>query len=658
VAYAAHPKDAETALYYARALAARNSIVARARGVRVLRKALLSQPRSSDLRIALADLYYRQGYLTRARNELRKAVSSSTDPAPAYARLGRIAFRDWLKFQRPEALAVAAHYWQEAADRRPRDTEPWLGLGILALVAEDGAGAERSARNCLAAADSGKWGIPAGGRFTQGARGATPERATAAPDPRGEAWLMLGGAAYLEGKLGLADSAFTRALPLLSSAARACLLDITPAASDADTVVFRALAGDERAQGEFLRRFWQSRDPDLTTEWNELRLEVLARGTIAYFLYFDQRRQSWDERGALLVRYGIPEEVQYNPPLQSMAPMTTNRLVWSYPSLGMAVLLEDRYLNETYDLPVSLYADVDPAPDPEAEDAAVREGRLTSAGRGLFRPARRGLQPLGGEASVAVFRRVRGFDPTSASPPGADVARVEVYLATQGRTGESGVEAEAVVFDSTWHELARQKLVRPAWCYSDTLQVSQANFDLPRGEYTVGVSARDGSRQAAGTWRVTARAAELRPERLELSDLELACEYQSEPLGNSFDKSTFAVIPNPRRQLARDRALGVYFEIYGLQPGDAGRSQLSVEYTVESLRPDRRPFFVKWIDPRRDEPRVQVVREDEGPGRARYQFVSADLAQPPPGPYRLQVRVTDKLSGQSVAKSLEFTVVP
>ena len=655
-AYARTPRDAQVALYYARALAARNTIRERAIAVRVLKRAVEDHPDSGELRLALADLYYRQGYLTLSRQELQRALESPAEAAPAYVRLGRIALRDWIKFQRPEALDVAEDFWLESARRAPGDTEPWLGLGLLALLAEDGAAAEQHGRRCLEAAARRGAAGPGVGLYPEGASGATAERAQAAPDPRGEGLLLVGAGAFLQGKLELADSAFAQALPRLRAAARARLTDITAAASDADTAQWSALAGDPGAQTEFLRRFWRSRDPDLTTAVNEVRLEFLARGTLAYFLFFDQRRQTWDERGALLVRYGVPEEVQYNPPGLEWGPITTNRLLWFYPSLGMTILLEDRYLNDGYDLPVSLHSSVDPLPDPALVAAGVEGGGLAVAGRGVFRAGRRGTVPLPGRAETALFRRVRGFDPRSSAPPGGDVARAEIYLATPAGAEGGPVEAEAVVFDSTWREVARRRIAGAVRCHHDSLRVAQVSFDLPPGEYTVGVSARDPARSAAATWRLPVRVLWPLPGKLEISDLELACEYRPDLDGGAFDKLTYGVVPDPLREIPSGRPLGVYFEIYGLLPDDAGRAQLTVEYTVRSRRPDRRPFFSQWVNPRRDEPRVQTVREGEVPGRVRYQYVSLDLEDPLLGPYELEVRVTDRNSGQVAVRSLEFTV--
>ena len=653
------PGDADAALRYARALALSNTVLSRRKAGEVLKRAKVDHPRSPDLALALADLYYRQGYLTLARSELKAALTSDSSSAPAYARLARMAFRDWLKFQRSDALDVAKSFWQASAKRDPADTESWIGLGVLALLANDTTGAERAARRCLAAASlAGARTRGRDGLYPVGASGATPERAFAAPDPRGEGSLLLGAALYEEGRLEAADSAYATALRYLSAGARARLLDITSAATATDTAQLTRLRFDSGSQSEFLRRFWRSRDPDLTTPVNEVRLEYLTRGALAYFLFFDARHQTWDERGNMLVRFGMPEESQYNPPGAGFQPITTNLLVWSYPSLGMDVVLEDRYLNENYDLPITMFKEPDPEPDTARVNAAVRRGEAVAYGPGIFRPPTLGPNRAPGKAEVAVFRRVRGFDPRSGAPRGAESGRLELYLGITGRTEPSLLRVDAVVLDSAWNEVARMRGDRATWCASDTVHLFQMNFDLPEGDYTVGVSARDPGRRAYGSWRLPARVTRPAAGALEISDLELACAYEPEERGGPFDKPSFTVLPNPLRQIERGTPLGVYFETYGLTPDESGRSQITVSYAVRSIAPDKRLFFRKWVNPRRSDPTVQVVRDDEVPGRARFQYVTAELKEAKPGPYRLEVSITDKTTGAVAKKELDFEIVP
>jgi GWxTD domain-containing protein len=657
--FQADPEVADHALDYARALAGRNRIQSRRQAVEVLKTGLKHNPESLDLRVALADLYYRQGFLTLARQQLRKTLDCGPDTGPVYSRLGRLAFRDWLKFQRRDALIVAHSLWEQSTQKNPEDYESWLGLGILALIDREAERAEEAARRCLAIYSSRPIGDEEQlGLFPRGTEGATPDRAGAGPDPRGEALLMLGAAVYEQGKVEQADSAFTAALRYLDPVVRAHLLDISPMATHQDTLRLGRLRGDSAAQQEFLRQFWRASDPDLTTPINEVWLEFLSRGTYAYFLYFDQRRRRWDERGELLVRYGMPKSTRYNPVTMGPRPITTNTLVWSYPSLGMNIFLEDRFLQESYDLPWSLWWDVDPRPLQEAIDMGIRQGRISLAGRGVFRARRPGTQQLPGELRPAFFRRVRRFDPSTGVSRGTQVSRLELYLSVEDMGAARGLQAEAVVFDSTWKELGRTQSVGAAWCGAEEDRVVQFNFDLPAGKYYVGVSAKDEEAGAEVSWRLPIHVSPPLAGKLELSDLELACEFIPDTTGGPFDKSLYAILPTARNEIASGRPLGVYFEIYGLIPDETGYSKLSIEYTVSSAEPDERPFFLKLFNPGNGDPRVQAVHTEQTPGRARFQYVSTELDDPEPGPYTLEIKVTDENSHQVAMKTIDFTVVP
>ncbi len=489
----AAPRDPAAWSAYGRALMARDTVEDRIRARRALEHAVELAPRDVDLRLALADLYTRQNYLTLARRQLKAALSNDTASGPAYTRLGRLALRDWLKFQRPGSLDAARRYWQDAARRSPADPEPWLGLGVLALLDGDAAGAVAAGRQVR----------------TQG-RGLTPLH-------RGEAWLLEGAGSYGLGWPDRADSAFGAALPLLAGPIRDQLLDIAPAATPEDTVAFGRLA-DSGEKERFLDTFWRSRDPDLTTPWNELQLEVLSRGTMAYFLFYDPKFRSWDERGMYWVRYGPPDSTEYNLPTTTAGPLplgpaTTNRLVWFYRPLGFGVLFEDQYLNQRYDMPWSQEMVIEYIPRPDSLERRVAEGTLTTAGRGTFRTVLPNRKQLKGSAHVAVFRRVEGFDPRTSTAPAmltrggtGPQGRLEVYLAVEGGSEANLLSMDAVVVrDGTFEEVARARTGRYAWCRSDTVQVAQFNFDLPAGDYVVGLAAHDSVRGASGTWRLRAQ---------------------------------------------------------------------------------------------------------------------------------------------------------
>ncbi len=629
---------------YGLALMARDRLEERLKASKALKHALALAPDDVDLRLALADLYYRQGYFTLSRRQLLAALKTDQNVAPAYVRLGRLAFRDWLKFQRRGSLEAARRFWQDAARRSPADSDPWLGLGVLALLDRDPRGALAAGRQVLA-----------------GPR-------AVARQAEGEALLLVGAGAYGIGLAAVADSAYAAALSRLGGPARVFLSDIAPAASDQDTAAFNAIH-DSGEQAKYLDRFWRSRDPDLTTPYNEVRLEFLSRGTMAYFLYFDARRRAWDERGWYLVRYGLPDSVDYNPPpiegeYGGLGASNTNRLIWHYKALGFHVYLEDRYLNEFYDVPISTTQAVDFVPKPETLALREKEGLVARAGRGTFRTVMAGQSRLFGAARLGQFRRVEGFDPRASAAPAsssfgaAAASRVEAWLAVTGRDAPRDLSGDAVVFlDSTFVEVARSHSAVPALCMSDTVGVLQFNFDLPPGKYVVGLSARDSTREAAGSWRLPVTVTAPQPGRLEVSDLELACGIDAGRRSTPFTKTDYAVYPNPLARAPRDQPFGFYFEIYNLVSDEAGKGQVSIEYQIQSVRKDRRPFFLKVVNPRRSDPVVNVARVDEVAGRARFQYVSANLSRQTPGPYRIDITVTDLANDVVVKRSMEFELV-
>lgn len=619
-ASAAPAEEAETLHRLALADLARNTIDLRRRAMQRLERAAQLDPERADIELELARTYQRMGFLKQARRRFERVVERNPADAPARRGLAALWRRDYLKYLDTTSLVRAVDHLERAVSIEPRDTDSWVGLAALQT--------ERGQPRSAAAA-------------ARHAGDLSPQRA--------DAMLANAGAAWRTGDPARADSLFRLAIPRLARSARARFEDIGPVAADEDTARLRRLPPEGRA--EFLRRFWADHDPDPTTPRNEAQLEYWARVAHAYFLFYDPRREEWDLRGEVYVRYGPPSRAVYNPVgasgyltirdvgvtrVNGLFPV--NSMVWSYPELGMDVVLEDRTLNEFYLSPIALQSSTDPVPDPESL-AAHPERFGTRSGRGVFPSLAPGVRPLPVDGVFARFE-------------GREGARLLALLATPG-TPDDTTHATMVVFDSTRREVARvARRLGPSAC--DPAATRSADFaaELPPGDYLVALAV------AGGTSARGVRREDLRIERprggLAMSDVVVSCGGAQVLPGGPGEPPAVRLTANPERVVRGGEPLVVYFEAYHLQTGPDGRSSLEFEYTVRSTRRDRRAWIQRLLAPPSRIPEIAASRREDQPGDVRRQFVTVPVKDLPPGRYRIEITVRDLRAGTAASGGADF----
>ncbi len=103
---------------------------------------------------------------------------------------------------------------------------------------------------------------------------------------------------------------------------------------------------DER--DEWLRCFWLEMDPTPTTRHNERKKEHIDRVKLAVDKYGCDDPPGWDDRGEILIRFGLPDEIK-------RVPADIGRLVqrwpgelWYYWSPPMLATFTDPYLSGKY----------------------------------------------------------------------------------------------------------------------------------------------------------------------------------------------------------------------------------------------------------------------------------------------------------------------
>lgn len=597
-------------------------VEARREAAQRLERATQLAPDSVRYQITLGRLYLKMGYLGLARHRFERAAELSPKLAEAHLGQAQAWRRDYIKYLDRNSLVRALDSFTTAIELSPNLAEAWLGM--LPLLVEEHR-------------------LPDAMKAALALRRSEPNRV--------DGLLAEAHISFRLGQLERADSLFHQALPRLPNIVRERYLDIAPVSTEADTQIVNHLKPQEKEA--FLARFWKENDPDLASTVNEAQLEYWSRVTQAYFLYFNPKRQQWDQRGEVYVRYGPPGAVTYNPVGASLwhrmgfyGAFPMNVLVWDYPELGMVVPMQDRLLSEYYLPPVSLFESTDPEPDPDS--LALRTGTLaTGGGRGIFPKLPPGARPLEIEAAIARFE-------------GGEHPRLLGWVESPGSPGDS-LWGEWVVVDSTGAEVARLgRPLSPSACDPADRRVGEFDTVLLPGTYLVGLSVRSSSRaNASGTWRGSYRQRiEIRPPNpaLDVSDMVVACGAPDvSAIGGG---PALRLAGNPQARVRGKDPLTVYFEIYHLRPGSDGESRLEFQYTVRSAEPDHRTWLSRMVAPKPRLPDVSASRREEQPGPLRRQFVQVPVQSLPLGRYLLEIRIRDLNSGDEAVRTAEFVHLP
>ncbi len=89
----------------------------------------------------------------------------------------------------------------------------------------------------------------------------------------------------------------------------------------------------------FFKRFWKKRDPDPSTEKNELKDEYFRRVNYANRHYSSFNQDGWlTDRGRILIKFGFPDDIERHPFELGTRPYE----IWRYYALKKTFLFEDR----------------------------------------------------------------------------------------------------------------------------------------------------------------------------------------------------------------------------------------------------------------------------------------------------------------------------
>jgi hypothetical protein len=337
----------------------------------------------------------------------------------------------------------------------------------------------------------------------------------------------------------------------------------------------------------------------------------------------------------MLVRYGRPAWTDRNPMfIQRIDTSRGTWLLWGYPHLGMRVWMQASNPLGTYDHP-QVYPYRPPAAYPDS--IASHPGLVgIGAGTAVFSKLPPRTEALPMRSVLARFE-------------GSGSRRLLGHAEIPGAPTDS-FWMEWVVQDTAGREVRRDvRSMSISACAPTEARAASFTTDLPPSRYRVGLSARGNGRRAVYRGIVDLS----RPGGdLALSDVVVTCG----PPQPSFEAGHGVRLePNPGARLTHSDQLTAYFEIYHLTPESGGLSRFEYVYTVRSAWKDPRTWIQRVLTPRRLQPPIAASRSEESVGTIRRQYLTVPIRELPDGPYELEIRVRDLVSGAETTGVAAFT---
>ncbi|MEP6729539.1 MAG: hypothetical protein ABJE10_02820, partial [bacterium] len=418
---------------------------------------------------------------------------------------------------------------------------------------------------------------------------------------------LTGYVAHEKGEAERADSAFGAAVSAMPTNVSCAWQNIAPLLGDADRDIYEHRSCDERHSLE--ARYWLLSGPQLTTHANEWQNEFNVRRVLNWLgeRAATPHLLSWgDDAAELVLRYGWP--MAWSRVMPPGVNVTEPSIIGHDPSPSFAFA------------PGNWLSDSLKSLQPDAWDLTAPRAEARYAPRFVRRVA----------GAVAQFARFRRGDSTLVVA--AFAAKDDSLKTTMVRLGAAGLSGASVV------------------SAPDTGLVGRAQVRLAGAPWIVGVDFADTATRTLARTRL-AYVPGADSARLALSDL-LMYRASDEPAG-SLDSALVHAIPGDT--VTRNRALGIFWETYGLS--SEGES-VDIAVTVErvdhgwirsarqklGLTPVDTPIRIRWSDAR------------TSADRAAAHAISLDLANLDSGRYRVTLTLTPA-AGAAVSSMREVALI-
>ena len=482
----------------------------------------------------------------------------------------------------------------------------------------------------------------------------------------------------------------------------------------------------------FLRKFWKSRDPSPTTEYNERLVEHYRRLNYAKTFFGLKQTKGYDDRGRIYIKHGEPDQIakiEGNFGLRDNATWLYRRspddfifhFVKKTTAYFIAFRLSDAVIGSEYGRAFDIQQDPGNSESSTIQVAAELsefykellmnraeiaplyfqmanelpsfndpEYLIQEMNTNYAMEEQRILEP-----AITIGQSTDTYEPDMGSDPldyyyyTADFmamnanSNVNIYYGLpvselEFKRDIVGVavnyESTFAVFDQEWNEVKRvynkrnyQLQEEPNKNDKGMMMVDRQVMNLPPGEYHYSVNVRDLGNDHLGIYKGDFDVTHYTPGEFNVSQIVLASsinEMQEGQRPGKFTRGNLNVMPLPSRTFRQDQPVFVYYEIYYLTEDSDGKMRYNVDFTIEADKLDRNiaskvfASFGKLVGQSQDKGKITLTFDKEGAPNmaAQVEWISIDISDSPPGDYKLNVVVTDAVSGNKITRDNMFYI--
>lgn len=503
-----------------------------------------------------------------------------------------------------------------------------------------------------------------------------------------------------QGRFDEALAAYNAYIPLLDVEDRALYRNLSLVGAKSELKASREISEDEFP--EYLRRFWDSRDPDPTSRINERLVEHYRRITYARVM-FSRSGFPWDRRGEIYVRYGEPDartgavaagidgaaslpvtnaaadvirerNREPNNPLRtrlnvtpgltssptSVAPFKTES--WVYVEHNLELFFVDQRGTEKYDYPIEKLSRGINRFHPRRLAEALIERTPDNYDYNY------GGDPLDAAVDIVTFR---DDDDRTLVEVVYSVPRPALGHAADGLGMNTRLNSRFALRDADYRWIMAVNdtigpLERPLDEVSsspeaDSAHVALLTFIADAGPYQSAFSIRDQATRRIGMFKHPLAVADYRGDSLMISDIKLSTGIAPTDRGGVFVRHGLDIAPHPSRIYRPAQPVYVYYEAYNLTPDAEGRSVYHTQLEIKAKEGEKgvagRIFSsIGGLFSSDNDQAVIYTFEDAVKSDTAYKYTSINTDDLPEGLYTLTVTLTDPATGAQAIKSTDFMI--